>query len=184
MSNSAFSIAAIAWRAMPPRDCVERVASTALTSSISIGFMPITPGISASIPSDRPGLPKLSLYSDQPTMPSSVTSLRNEKVRQPASHLKTSYPLTFIVSSKQIPRHPDRSRAQRLPRAKSRGGVVEGPIHACAQKRPGPSTPLRSGRDDGTESLHRNIDRLGNPAPALDLLSHEIGEPGAGLQID
>ena len=70
--------------------------------------MPITLGISASITPDRPGLPKLSLYSDQPTMPSSVTSLRNEKVRHPASHLKTSYPLTFIVSLQRLS-----SRAQR-----------------------------------------------------------------------
>ena len=91
-------MAAMAWRTTPPRDWVERVASTALTSSMSIGSMPITPGIIASITPDRPGLPKLSLYSDQPTMPSCVTILRNEKVRHPASHLKTSYPLTFIVS--------------------------------------------------------------------------------------
>jgi hypothetical protein len=41
--------------------------------------MPITPGIIASITPDRPGLPKLSLYSDQPTMPSAVVILRNEE---------------------------------------------------------------------------------------------------------
>ena len=90
MSSSAFSIAAIAWRTTPPRDWVERVASTALISSSAIGSRSITLGISASITPARPGLPKLSLYSDQPTMPSSVTSLRNEKVRQPASHLNVS----------------------------------------------------------------------------------------------
>ena len=43
-----------------------------------------------SITPDRPGLPKLSLYSDQPTMPESVTIFRKEKVRQPASHLNVS----------------------------------------------------------------------------------------------
>ena len=90
MSSSAFSIAAIAWRTTPPRDWVERVASTALISSSAIGSWPITLGISTSITPERPGLPKLSLYSDQPTMPESVTSFRNEKVRQPASHLKVS----------------------------------------------------------------------------------------------
>ena len=52
--------------------------------------MPTTFGISTSITADRPGLPKLSLYSDQPAMPSSVTSLRKEKLRQPASHWKIS----------------------------------------------------------------------------------------------
>src|SRR5262249_41383799 len=80
-----------------PRDCTVRVASTALTSSMSIGLMPITDGIRASIAAESPGLPKLSLYSDQPMMPSSVAILRKEKVRQPASHLKTSNVLTFML---------------------------------------------------------------------------------------
>ena len=84
-------MAAIAWRTTPPRDCVDLVASTAFTSSMSIGSMPITLGIKFSITPERPGLPKLSLYSDQPTMPPpSVTSFRNEKVRQPASQRKIS----------------------------------------------------------------------------------------------
>jgi hypothetical protein len=90
MSRRAFSIAAIACRTTPPRDWVERVARTALIHSSAIGSLPITLGISASITPARPGLPKLSLYSDQPTIPESVASLRNEKVRQPASHLNVS----------------------------------------------------------------------------------------------
>ena len=90
MSSSAFSMAAIACRTTPPRDCVDLVASTAFTISMSIGSIPTTLGISASMTPERPGLPKLSLYSDQPTGPVSVTSLRNEKRRQPASHRKIS----------------------------------------------------------------------------------------------
>ena len=90
MSSSAFSMAAIACRTTPPRDWVDLVASTAFTSSMSIGSMPTTLGIRFSMTPERPGLPKLSLYSDQPTGPVSVTSFRNEKRRQPASQRKIS----------------------------------------------------------------------------------------------
>ena len=37
----------------------------------------------------RPRLPSASVYSDQPTSPSSVVTFRNEKVRQPASQCRT-----------------------------------------------------------------------------------------------
>src|SRR5579872_1915736 len=37
-----------------------------------------------------PATPKLSIYSDQPTSPSSVVSFRNEKTRQPASACSVS----------------------------------------------------------------------------------------------
>ena len=49
------------------------------------GSRPINSGASPLITSDRPVLPKLSLNSDQPTMPSLVVTFRNENIRQPAS---------------------------------------------------------------------------------------------------
>src|SRR5215813_14080580 len=146
MSSSAFSIAPIAWRATPPRDCTERVASTAFISSMSIGLMPSTDGIKVSIAPVSPGLPKLSLYSDQPTVPSSVTSLRNEKVRQPASHLKIWNVLTFIVSSSSLgARH-------------SSGAIF---FRSRQRRATGVAPPA---------SFHLYIRRLGDAAPAFRLL--------------
>jgi hypothetical protein len=43
-----------------------------------------------------PCAPYPSIYSDQPTMPSSVVSLRNELTRQPASQCRSSTLTIFI----------------------------------------------------------------------------------------
>ena len=45
----------------------------------------------------RPRLPSASVYSDQPTSPSSVVSLRNENVRQPASQCRSSILASFMT---------------------------------------------------------------------------------------
>ena len=76
MSSSAFSTAAIACAISPPCDCRVFPCSIATTRSDARGSCPTTSGASVSITPDNPGLPKLSLYSDQPTTPLSVMTLR------------------------------------------------------------------------------------------------------------
>src|SRR5690349_6571224 len=74
---------------------------------------------------ERPWLPKLSLYSDQPISPSSVMTLRNENIRQPASQRSVSIRVTFMTSSKWIWDHigcrQSRMMANALFRADPRG---------------------------------------------------------------
>ena len=60
-------------------------------------------GVSASMTEERPAEPKLSLYSDQPTSPSSVVTLRKENSRQPASARSVSTRAIFIASSVSVP---------------------------------------------------------------------------------
>ena len=60
-------------------------------------------GVSASMTEERPAEPKLSLYSDQPTNPSSVVTLRKENSRQPASARSVSTRAIFIASSVSVP---------------------------------------------------------------------------------
>src|SRR6185437_11399105 len=50
----------------------------------------------------RPRLPSASVYSDQPTIPSSVVTFRNEKVRQPASQCRSSIRAIFMVGFLRI----------------------------------------------------------------------------------
>src|ERR1700721_1220971 len=50
---------------------------------------------------ERPRLPSASVYSDQPTSPSSVVIFRNENVRQPASQCRLS---TWAILIGRLPR--------------------------------------------------------------------------------
>src|SRR3954447_24258216 len=56
----------------------------------SRGSKPIATGANLRISSVTPPTPNASLYSDQPTRPSSVVTLRKESVRQPPSACRSS----------------------------------------------------------------------------------------------
>src|SRR5579875_3854865 len=81
---------------MPPRDCRVITCRCETIRSTARGSSPITSGARAAITPESPALPKLSLNSDQPITPSLVVSLRNENMRQPASHCRVSIPVTFM----------------------------------------------------------------------------------------
>src|SRR6186713_470321 len=69
----------------------------------SRGSMPMTSSAKRAISSVVAlEAPKSSLYSDQPTNPSSVVSFRNEKSRHPASAFKVSTLAIFIQSSRKF----------------------------------------------------------------------------------
>src|SRR5262245_62655911 len=74
-------------------------------------------GASSSMMRERPGPPKFSLYSLQPVMPSSVSTLRKSKLRQPASACSDSIRVIFMarklpdVGSRPQAKHPRDHRA-------------------------------------------------------------------------
>src|SRR5579863_2796613 len=105
-SSSAFSIAAIACWLIPPRDWRVSTCRCCVTCSYLRGSLPISTGDNPRITSDSPMDPKLSLNSDQPTMPSSVVTLRKENMRQPAS--------AWNVSTRSIFMLPPASRTGRV----------------------------------------------------------------------
>src|SRR5579871_5835294 len=62
---------------------------------------------SLSMTAERPWLPKLSLYSDQPTMPLSVVTFRKENIRQPASARRVSTAVIFMFPPRSRTRGSD-----------------------------------------------------------------------------
>src|SRR5712671_2239771 len=103
MSTSAFSIAAIAIWLTPPAACRVAAYSRAEMASTGRGSRPIR-NRSASfwITPVSPWAPYPSIYSDQPTMPSSVVIFRKELTRQPASQCRSSILVIFIGVSSAI----------------------------------------------------------------------------------
>src|SRR5262249_59153346 len=89
-------------------------------------------GASPSITAETPRPPNDSLYSLQPTRPSSVVILRKSKLRWPASACRCSILAIFIgrlLSSEALHR-PARGPARRAPtcsRRPARGGHRSGP---------------------------------------------------------
>ena len=63
------------------------------------GSVPISASAMPWMTEVRPRLPSASVYSDQPTRPSSVVTFRNENVRQPASQCRSSILAIFIGCS-------------------------------------------------------------------------------------
>src|SRR6266568_3982141 len=96
MSRQAFSMIAIACALRPPCDSRVMAWSVALLRPISRGSMPITTSANLRMSAVRPPAPYPSLYSAQPTRPSSVTIFRNENTRQPASACSCSKRAIFI----------------------------------------------------------------------------------------
>src|SRR6185437_7492646 len=64
---------------------------------IGLGSCPISGSAMPRITAVRPRLPSASVYSDQPTRPSSVVTFRNENVRHPASQCRSSIRAILIT---------------------------------------------------------------------------------------
>src|SRR5262245_22124899 len=116
-SSMAFSMAAMACWTSPP-EAWRRCAYMRVTcASHARGSLPITEGASRSITADRPAPPNASLYSDQPTSPVSVVSLRKSKLRVTASQCSDSTLAIFMDGSSWV------SECERL-RAQHANGVA------------------------------------------------------------
>src|SRR5436853_6417690 len=68
------------------------------------GSWPISRSPSLRMSPVSPGAPYPSMYSDQPTIPSSVVILRNELTRQPASQCRSSTLTIFMRVSPKLSR--------------------------------------------------------------------------------
>src|ERR1700753_984504 len=75
---------------MPPTDCRVTPCRYAVIFSTARGSQPISRAPSLRTTPDNPSEPYDSMNSDQPTTPSSVLILRNEKSRQPALQCRSS----------------------------------------------------------------------------------------------
>src|SRR5579859_4652282 len=159
-SSSAFSIAAIACWLMPPRDWRVTTCRCCVTCSYLRGSLPISIGDRPRITSDSPIEPKLSLNSDQPTMPSSVVTLRKENMRQPAS--------AWNVSTRSIFMLPPASRTGRVQ-------ARQGGTGKAAPDQPGTSGHKRHRRrTQSTERYATHIARLQEAQPRQRSTRHEL----------
>src|SRR5579871_5222348 len=103
------------------------------------------------------------MNSDQPVMPASVDTLRNEVVRQPASQCRVSNPVIFILRLRF-------SRARRSRRAPARYGDRDSADGAGALPPRSPRSPCRQ---HGKEAPRR-------PAAALDVEAKNVVQPLGG----
>src|SRR6185312_2432195 len=102
MSSSAFSIAAMARWFTPFGACTCFTYRKEAIDWMGRGSWPISASAMPWMTAVRPRLPSASVYSDQPTIPSSVVTFRNEKVRQPASQCRSSIRAIFMVGFLRI----------------------------------------------------------------------------------
>src|SRR5712692_3191832 len=97
MSSSAFSMAPIACCKTTPAACRRTAYINVTSASYAVGSLPRTWDPSPSITAETPSPPNDSLYSLQPTRPSSVEILRKSKLRCPASACRCSSLVIFMA---------------------------------------------------------------------------------------
>src|SRR5260370_466187 len=156
-SSKAFSMAAMACWITPPDDWRLTAYMCATCASQARGSLPMTAGASLSITADRPGPPKVSLYSLQPTRPVSVVSLRKSKLRVPASQCSDSILAIFIGACPPSPEsNGDAGRQQVQRRGKCRVSATPPWSRASLCSRAPPSGTIygvRSGDPSGGGGL-------------------------------
>ena len=82
----------------PPAAWRRTAYSRATCASQARGSLPMSSGASPSMTAETPRPPKDSLYSLQPTSPSSVVILRKSRLRQPPSACSDSIFVIFMAS--------------------------------------------------------------------------------------
>ena len=128
MSSSAFSMAAMARWLTPFGACTCFTYSSEFDrlhrARVGADQRSAMPWMTAV----RPRLPSASVYSDQPTRPSSVVTFRKENVRQPASQCRSSNLGDFHGSS---PRHSCRGDTLRRLRRQATAGDAGDTLTGC-----------------------------------------------------